>query len=772
MKLTRRNFLAWAGLSAVGAVGCNVFGEDGEELRLQSPARQPEDLVKGRDNWYATLCRHCPTSEGVLVRVMEGRAKKVQGNPVYPVNMGKQSARCDGGLQALYHPDRIAGPLRRNGPRGSAESFTPITWERGLDTLSAELTGRGDGLLLITEPLRAHSGLIASRFAAAFNGKHLGFEALDQTTYRAAVRNVYGQDLLPDFDIANANYLLSFGADLLSTWISPTRWSVAYGEFRQGSGRSHRGTHVHVDPRFSMTAANADKWVPIKPGLEGYLALSLAHVIISEGLQAPGANVDALTGGQGAAALDAFSPTQVGPMLDLPTGILHGHSSADYIRELARDFAGHTPALALGGDSAAAHSNGLFNLEAIYALNYLVGSVSSPTGGLRFNPGSPLPDLPAQAAVGSLADWAGVINDINSGRTRLALVHGADPVYGLPPGAALDEAVFGNDVFVVSFSSFMDQTTVMADLILPDRVYLEDWGSDIPDPGPGYQMLGIQQPVVNPLSDLDPRSFSDLLLSAAQEAGRDADLPWASLQDAIKESSDALFALNRGSVSGADAAEFWNNLLRQGGWWDENAAGPSPAAPRGLYNDIAAKAAPPRYVGEGSYLAPFAHNTLLDGRNTHLPWLQGAPDPLTTITWQTWVELNAGRMRQMGLREGDVVRVSSSVGSITAPVYPNPGMPPDVVGVPLGQGRTQGNETFRTGDARDSSNVLGILSPHQVDNTGALAWAANRVQVSATGQSVRVSKFEGSFTNREVGNQIDNNPGEEVIKTTTPGEAH
>jgi molybdopterin-containing oxidoreductase family iron-sulfur binding subunit len=318
----------------------------------------------------------------------------------------------------------------------------------------------------------------------------------------------------------------------------------------------------------------------------------------------------------------------------------------------------------------------------------------------------------------------------------------------------------------------MDQTTVMADLILPDRVYLEDWGSDIPDPGPGYQMLGIQQPVVNPLSDLDPRSFSDLLLSAAQEAGRDGNLPWASLQDAIKESSDALFALNRGSVSGADAADFWNNLLRQGGWWDENTAGPSPAAPRGLYNDIAAKAAPPRYVGEGSYLVPFAHNTLLDGRNTHLPWLQGAPDPLTTITWQTWVELNAGRMTQMGLREGDVVRVSSSVGSITAPVYPNPGMPPEVVGVPLGQGQTQGNETFRTGDARDSSNVLGILSPHQVDNTGALAWAANRVQVSATGQSVRVSKFEGSFTNREVGNQIDNNPGEEVIKTTTPGEAH
>ena len=770
MKLTRRNFLAWAGLSAVGAVGCNIFGEDRQELRLQSPPQQPEDLVKGRDNWYATLCRCCPTSEGVLVRVMEGRAKKVQGNPMYPVNMGKQSARCDAGLQALYHPDRIPGPMVRTGPRGSANSFTPTTWERGLDALSAELLTRGDGLLLITEPLRAHPGLIASRFASAFNGHHLGFEALDQATYRAAVNNVFGQELLPDFDIANANYLLSFGADFLSTWGSPTRWSLGYGDFRQGPGRSTRGTHVHVDPRFSLTAANADKWLPIPPGLEGYLALALAHTIVAENLQASSADVDALTGGRGADALASFSAEQVGPMLNLPAGMLGGHTAADYIRQLARDFAGHTPAIALGGDTAAAHSNGLFNLEAIYALNYLVGSVGA-AGGLRFNPDSPLPDLPAKASVATVADWSSAVNRINSGQTRVVMVHNADPVYGLPP-FGLREALNRDDIFTVSFSSFMDHTTVMADLVLPDRNYLEDWGSDIPEPGPGYAVLGFQQPVVNPLSDLDPRSFSDLLLAVGQEAGRDRDLPWPSLQDALRESSDALFAMNRGSVSGADAADFWNNLLRQGGWWDESQSGPRPSPRNGLYNDIAAKAAAPSYSGDGYYLVPFAHNTLLDGRNSHLPWLQGVPDPLTTIAWQTWVEMNESRMKSEGLREGDVVRVSSSAGSIHAPVYPNPGMPPDVVAVPLGQGRLYGNDTFQTGDWRDSSNVLSILPTQQVANTGALAWAGNRVQVSATGQSVRVAKFEGTFTNREVGNQIDNNPGEEVIKTVSPNGSH
>ena len=768
MKFTRRNFLAWAGISAVGAVGCDIFGRNGEELRLQSPVMQPEDLVKGRDNWYATLCRQCPASEGVLVRVMEGRAKKVQGNPRYPVNWGKQSARCDAGLQALYHPERLAGPMRRTGARGSG-ALTPISWEQGLNTVSAELAARGEGLLLITEPMRAHPAMIAGRFAGAFGGRHLGFEPFDQTTYRAAVKSVFGQELLPDFDLANANFLLSFGADFLSTWVSPTRWSVGYGDFRQGEGRTRRGTHVQVEPRFSMTAANADKWVPIRPGVEGYLALSLAQVIMSENLQAVSADVNALTSGQGAAALTAFSPDQVGPMLDLPEAMLKGQSPADWIRQLAREFAGNTPALAIGGDGAAAHSNGRFNLEAIYALNYLVGSVGE-AGGVRFNPGSPIADLPAAATTGTLADWMGAAGDIRDGRTSLLMVHTADPVYGLPSSVGFGDALNRDGLFIVSYSPFMDETTAMADLILPDRIYLEDWGSDIPEPGPGYQVLGIQQPVVNPLSDLDPRSFFDVLLSTAQELGREGELPWGSLQEALRETSDALFVLNRGSVSATSAGEFWNNLLRQGGWWDERETGPSPSAPTGLYRQIAGRAAPPSYSGEGMYLMPFSHNTLLDGRNTHLPWAQAAPDPITTVTWHSWVEMNQRQMEEMGLREGDIVQVEALGGNrIQAPVYPNPAMRPDVVGVPLGQGRRHGPEYATGGDERASSNVLNILASSQVEGTGALAWADNRVQVSGNLGSIRMAKFEGEFTSREIGNQIDNNPGEEIIKTTPPG---
>ena len=151
-----------------------------------------------------------------------------------------------------------------------------------MDLLQTALQERGRSSVMITEPLRGHMSLLASRFSSAIGGEHLGFESIDNNTYRAAVKSVYGQDSMPDFDLENSQFILSFGADFLSTWVSPTRFNRGYGEFRQGEHRK-RGMFYQIDSRFSMTAANADKWLPIKPGWEGHLALSLAQVIIAEG---------------------------------------------------------------------------------------------------------------------------------------------------------------------------------------------------------------------------------------------------------------------------------------------------------------------------------------------------------------------------------------------------------------------------------------------------------------------------------------------------------
>ena len=768
MKLTRRNFLAWAGLGAVGAVACEGFGIREGELNIQSPVQLPEDLVRGKDNWYASLCRTCPSCEGIVIRVMEGRAKMIQGNPFYPTNQGKIHARCESGLQSLYHPDRISSPMQRSGARSSAQ-FLPISWQpNGMDLLQTALQERGRSSVMITEPLRGHMSLLASRFSSAIGGEHLGFESIDNNTYRAAVKSVYGQDSMPDFDLENSQFILSFGADFLSTWVSPTRFNRGYGEFRQGEHRK-RGMFYQIDSRFSMTAANADKWLPIKPGWEGHLALSLAQVIIAEGLQAPGVDVASITGGDN---LDSFRPELVVEKAGLTAEMTDGNA-VEFVKNLARSFATSRPAVAIGGGSAGASSNGLFNLEAIYALNYLVGSVGEE-GGVKLNPGSPWTDVPSSSKVGSLEDWIRITEQIRSGQTNLLLLHGADPVHGLPDSLHLRNAIEqADDLMIVSFSPFLDDTSAMADLILPDRVSLEDWGDDISEPGPGFQMVGFQQPVVNPLGDLDPLSFPDVLLTMAQELGKESQLPWSNFKNMLREGSDALFELNRGSIEASSAEEFWNNLLKRGGWWDENSTGSKYVQPTaGLLKSIAGKASDPDFSGIGMdtdsfYLVPFAHNTLMDGYNSHLPWLQSAPDPLSTVTWQTWVEVNDQTADRLELKEGDILRIESSKDFIKAVVYPTPAAPPDVMSVPFGQGRKHGSDYATDRSSNESSNVMDILETTQVEGTGSLAWAGTRVKVSKTGESVSISKLEGDARAVEIGLT----PAEDIIKTIAPENA-
>ena len=138
MTLTRRQFLTLMGGTTGAAVLFQACGVPEMELLVDAPIEMPEDLVNGTDNWYATVCKCCNNAEGLIVRVMEGRAKKIEGNVDYPVNVGAHSARCEAGLQALYHPDRISSPMVRTGPRGSGE-YREISWDDAISRLSETL---------------------------------------------------------------------------------------------------------------------------------------------------------------------------------------------------------------------------------------------------------------------------------------------------------------------------------------------------------------------------------------------------------------------------------------------------------------------------------------------------------------------------------------------------------------------------------------------------------------------------------------------------------
>ncbi|MDP6666906.1 MAG: molybdopterin-dependent oxidoreductase [Dehalococcoidia bacterium] len=730
MKLNRREFLALTGKTAAGAVVFAACGLPERELIVQSPVDLPEDLVRGEDAWYATTMGDFTNGDGVLVRVMQGRAKKIEGNPDHPVNRGKSTARYDSALQLLYHPDRIAEPQIRYSKRGN---LVGATWEQAKARFQEALTNADGALTVVTNPMRGHLSSVASGFAAEYNGKHMAFDPTEQGVVHGAVKSVLGHDQLPTFDIGHAHTILSFGADWLGTWGSPAQFGVKFGEFREQDGH---GYLIHAEPRMSLTAAAADLWLAPQPGTEGDLALGIASVIVNEDL-ASSENVAVFN----AALPVGLAAYGVGDVAKR-TGV-----SAERIQKAARHFAGNTPAVAFGGGSAGAHTNGSFNLGAIYALNLLVGAVDAP-GGVTANPGSVFADVPASATGASHQAWEDELARWREGNVATVIIRGTDIVHGMPDSAKVREAL-QRVPNVIAFGAVLDDTMGFADLVLPEQSFLEEWNTDIPEPGPGYRVVGVQQPVVGPTISRDEsglisdaRGFGDMLIKMA------GDSLGTSMEQVVKDALTELHDTGRGSVSASSSSLFTNGVLQRGGWWDTGASGAASVPGR-----VAAAKRNADYSESGSaggenifHLVPFHSNSMFDGRLAATPWAQQTPDPISSASWSTWAEINSQQADDLGINEGDVLTISSSAGEIEALAYPHPGIRPGVIGVPMGQGHEGGG---RWAEER-GSNVLSILVDMKDSETGALAWAATKVRVLRAGRRVKVPKFEGNVEARAV----------------------
>jgi len=142
--------------------------------------------------------------------------------------------------------------------------------------------------------------------------------------------------------------------------------------------------------------------------------------------------------------------------------------------------------------------------------------------------------------------------------------------------------------------------------------------------------------------------------------------------------------------------------------------------------------------------------SLRDGRHTNQPWLQESPDPLTTIVWDSWVEMHPKKATELGIVEGDIVEVTSRTGSVKAQVYLFPGIHPEAISIPVGRGHdAMGRYAKGFG-----VNPFQILDAVFDAATGELAMHETRVRISKTGQRVLVVKDEGSAGGMQMGRKI------------------
>ncbi len=768
--MKRREFLKTGGIA--GAAGIILDG-CGTPPQLIPLLVSEDRFVPGEEGWVRTVCQQCSAGCGITVRVMQGesirtidgqqkrmkavQAKKIEGNPDHPISMGGTCARGQAGVQALYHPDRIQTPLRLSGARGSGQ-YQPITWKEAqqmLVTQLQQLQATPQAVAILTgRKNRGTMGAIVERFAAGLGTTNVvSFDPFDPAPIRKAMELTTGVSRLPAVDFANAHYLLSFNANLFETFLSPVRHIYSYGHFRQGRP-GIRGTFVHAEPRLSQTAACADQWLPIKPGTEGLLALAIAHVIVGEKLYDAEFVAQRTSGfAEWSATLANYAPETVAAQVDIP---------AATIQRVAREFAQRRPSVAVGD------SRDVASLTAIYALNALVGAFDRPGGillgadelsgptatanGARQASGAKPGTASHEPAVGA-PDILALTSAMGAGNVKALLVLDTNPLFTLPEAEKLRSAL-GSVPFVASFSSFMDETSSMADLILPSHVTLERWVDDVPEPGVGYAVRTLGQPVVEPR--WDTRDPGDVLIETAKSLGGMAaeSVPFENMAAAIKEAFRPAQTAPGGSTADPDFDAFYRKVTEAGGWWQP----PAPAASGSVSSQSATPAAsrqiqfvmPSAPVAARSYAGdiqqmPFVLHlyptqAFADGRTAHLPWLQEMPDPMTTVMWGSWVEINPETAHKLDIHEGDVLTITSPQGNIELPAFLYPGLRPEVIAIPVGQGHTN----FGRYAVNRGANPLRLAASTRDAASGAVLQAGMRVSAAKTGRNEKLILFGAS----------------------------
>src|SRR3990172_5557423 len=281
MRVTRRTFLQVLG----GTAGAAALAR-GQLTTTEQAGQNLERWATPEEVGVPSLCQQCPGGCGILVRTLDGEVAGISGNALHPINRGALCPKAFGGLQLLYDPHRLKGPMARDGKHGA---LRPIAWEEALRLATQRLAelrqqGLSHTVAILGGQYRGYRDTLWKRFAAAYGTpNYIRVRCLAPEQPALAHQLMQGATSPLSYDLAEARCILSFGVGLLESWLGPVHASRAFAGLRVGAER-HRGRLIHVDPRRSHTAIKADRWVPIIPGTDGMLALGIANALSRERL--------------------------------------------------------------------------------------------------------------------------------------------------------------------------------------------------------------------------------------------------------------------------------------------------------------------------------------------------------------------------------------------------------------------------------------------------------------------------------------------------------
>jgi len=605
----------------------------------------------------------------------------LEGNREHPTNNGSLCAKGITDLQATYSPDRFTGPM---------VAGQDSTWDDAFGkVVSAVKAAQSSGkkIAWLGRERTGATAAITDQVIGALGGSVTRWEPLGKEALRKATKAVFGIDGVPSYALSQAETIISFGADFLSTWGGPDHHH-GYGQSRDPDHCGFVSQFWVVEPRLSNTSVNADIHLSAAPGTEAGVALALAKLVADE-RKYSGPASSLLTD------------------IDVDGLIAAAGVSKDRMIELAGRMAANM-SIAMPGGTATVNEEAV--AVATLILNEVAGNIGET---VTFGQDANL------AGVSYYADVEAVLAD--AANIGVLFLDELDIVYTTPGSTAKDALALVAQI--VAFQNEPSESLTESSIVLPTGTTLENWGDN-------ESIMGrhtLQQPAMKGLKNT--RGSGDIMLALAKSLGLgagDDDEEATPLPDTFQAFLMDWWKSNVFAKSDAtDWDVFWRSAVQTGGHFFS----------RDVHSATFQLASLPEVGGttDGVTLGLFPHHITYDGRHANRPWAHEMPEPVTGFVWGTWAEISLATAEKLGLEEDDKVTLTTAAGSIDVGFFPSPGIRDDMVAVVMGNGHEgAGRYADLTG-----ANPVRLLT--------SMSYAGDKVTVTKAGKTTHISTQLGNI---------------------------
>ena len=693
MVLDRRGFIQLAAGAGIGTLFTPVIWKTLDDVSIwtQNWPWIPRNQ-RGESTFSTVVSKMDPSCTPMRVRLVGGRPVRMLPVAEHPLGGDGVTALSVAEAQMLYSPGRLRRPLLK-APDGG---YNEIDWQTAVNLLQEKLTEAGKDTAFISGDETTTTNEVLSALASALGSDQVFLMPSEgQSAAKAAA--LMGLNAQIGYDLEKSDYVLAIGANLLETWGPVVRNRRIFKEAHphpvrnaaQGITEAESSAPlIYAGSVQNATASVAKTWLPIYPGSEGILAMGIANMLIAKGRSVNSGDFGAFR-----ALAAKYTPEETARLTGVDTAKL-----AAIVDEL---LAAKAPLVVVGSEFC--QGAGAAPVMTAFAVNALLGNVNRPGGVALLPPARTA--MPRAKARGDLFQ-KDLVSWLNSAKASLLILHEANPVYALPDPVGVEAAIRAIP-FTVSFSTFMDETTAMCDLLLPLAMGIERV-DDVETPyGCGSAVYCVTTPVVEPL--VNAAHTANVLLYIARQMNLSlgfemfVDVLKAKARQYVQPSFEALAA---GHAAVNDTTVSLGSFA--------------------LRADILEKALEPRANGNKLRLAPYAKLNLGTAKTGIPPYnnktLRGTELIGSTMT----VMMNRATATRRGLKNGDRLVLESNGRRITAKLHVFEGVMNDTVAVALGFGHTALDEFSQNKGA----NVMELMTATAEPGTGLSVWTQTGVAVS------------------------------------------